>query len=301
MCGPGAGCGIYAFVKNGRLSRVAGMSEAPRNRGGVCPKSLASAEWLHSPDRLRVPLLRIGARGEGRFTPISWDEAVGRIADKLLEQKEKYGPESLAVLSPAWRTYSQLMQRFLIVHGSPNYGHSGICAMQKSFIFCYTLGSQPTCDSTNSDLIIYWGRQPIYSGPATGTARTLVAAKKRHARIIAVKPSMEPDAGMADLWLPLRPGTDAALALSMLHVVVGEDLIDKPFVDKWCYGFEQLKEHVRQFPPEMGRADQRRSGGADPPRPPVCTRHDKGRGDRCGQRRRARAVGRRRGPDNRHP
>jgi len=252
MCGPGPACGIYAFVKDGRLQRVAGMAESPVNRGSLCPKGQASAQWLYSPDRLTQPLLRTGARGEGQFTAISWDEAIGRIADKLLEQKAKYGPESLAILSPARRSYSDLIQRFLIVHGSPNYGHSGICAMQKGFAFCHTIGSMPQADIKNSDLVIYWGRQPIYAGPAMDPVRELVDTKKRQAQIIAIKPSVEPDAGMADIWMPLRPGTDAALSLAMLQVVTGENLIDQAFVDTWCYGYSELCEHVRQYTPEWG-------------------------------------------------
>ncbi len=184
--------------------------------------------------------------------PISWDEALDRIADKLLEQKEKYGPESLAILAPAFRTYNPLLQRFLTVHGSPNYGHSGICAMQRMFGFSYTIGGMPRCDYDNSDLIIYWARQPIYAGPATDAARSLIAAKKRKAKIVTIKPSMEPDGGMGDLWIPIRPGTDAALALAMLHVIIEEDLIDKPFVEQWCFGFDLLKEHVKQYSPEWG-------------------------------------------------
>ena len=153
---------------------------------------------------------------------------------------------------PAHRSYSNYIRRFLVAHGSPNYGHSGICYVQREFAFTYTIGCQPRCDYKNADLIILWGRQPIYSGPAMGAARSLVAAKRRGAKIIAIKPSVEPDVGMADIWAPLRPGTDAALALSMLNVIVDENVIDEKFVETWCYGYEQLREHVRKYPPEWG-------------------------------------------------
>ena len=252
MCGPTAGCGIYAFTKGGKMTRVAGMAEGHRNRGGLCPKGFAAPEWLHSPERLTTPLMRTGERGEGKFKPITWDEAVGAIADKLLEQKQKYGPESLAILSPAHRNYKNLFLRFLAVHGSPNHGHSGICAVQRAFAFHHTLGCWPQPDTNNSDLIIYWGRQPIYSGPASLPARELISAKKRGARIVSIKPSMEPDAGMADIWVPLRPGTDAALALAMLHTIIEDNLIDWDFVREWCFGYSELKEHVKQYTPEWG-------------------------------------------------
>ncbi len=252
MCGPGPGCGIYAFVKEGRFERVAGMAECPMNNGSICVKGQSAPQWVYSPDRLKKPLLRAGAKGEGKFSEIAWDEALDIIADRLKEQKKKYGPETLAILSPARRSYSELMQRFLIAHGSPNYGHSGICAMQRAFSFSYTIGGMPSCDYKNCDLLILWGRQPFYSGPAMSPARDFLSAKARGAKTIAIKPSVEPDAGMSDIWVPLRPGTDAALALSMLHVIMNENLIDAPFVENWCYGYDALKTHIQQYPPAWG-------------------------------------------------
>ena len=252
MCGPGAGCGIYAFVKDGRFEHVAGMAECPINRGSICVKGQSAPQWVYSPDRLKKPLLRTGAKGEGKFSEIAWDEALDIIADRLQSQKAQYGPESLAILSPARRSYSELLQRFLIAHGSPNYGHSGICAMQRAFSFFYTIGGMPSCDYTNCELVILWGRQPFYSGPAMSPARDFLDAKKRGAKTIAVKPSIEPDAGMADIWVPLRPGTDAALALSMLYVIVNENLIDTDFVNTWCSGYDKLREHIQQYPPAWG-------------------------------------------------
>ncbi len=250
MCGPAANCGVYAFTKNGRFIRVAGMKESPVNAGAVCPKGQAAPQWVYSPDRLKYPLKRVGKKGEGKFQRITWDEAIGIVADTLKRQKAKYGPETLGMLSPARRTYSEYLYRFLIAHGSPNYGHSGICAMQMGFTFHYTVGDWPRAvDYANSDLVIVWGKQPIYQGPAQAGAKAYVNAKARGAKIIAVKPSVEPDVGLADEWVPIRPGTDAALALAMLHVVVNENLIDQPFVEQWCYGYDQLKDHVQKYPP----------------------------------------------------
>lgn len=250
MCGPSAGCGIYAIVKEGKMVRVEGMPEAPLNRGRNCPKAHASVQWLYSPQRLKYPLKRVGAKGEGKFERITWDEAIGIIADKLKEQKEKYGPESLAILSPARRTYSAYLYRFLTAHGSPNYGHSGICAMQRAFAFLYTLGSVPRSDVRNTKLLIIWAKQPVYAGSSKGGVKQLLDAKERGVKIIAIKPTLEPDAALADIWVPVRPGTDAALALAMLHVIITEKLYDADFVAKWTYGFEQLEAHVQSHTPE---------------------------------------------------
>ncbi len=250
MCGPNAyNCGIYAFVKNGRFIRVAGINEFSVNRGAVCPKGHSAPQWVYSPDRIKYPLKRAGKKGEGKFEKISWDEAIGIIAGKLKSQKEKYGPESLAVLSPAYRSYNDYFRRFLTVHGSPNYAHSGICAMQRAFSFMYTVADWPQAEIDNSDLVIYWAKQPVFSSPAMEGPKMLVRAKERGAKIIAIKPSVEPDVGIADAWMPVRPGTDAALALGMLNIVVNEDLIDKKFVEEWCYGYDRLKEHVQKYTP----------------------------------------------------
>ena len=253
MCGPSGNCAVYAFVKDGKFTRVAGMKEAPHNKGALCCKSHAAPQWVYSPDRITTPLKRVGKRGEGRFEPISWDEALKYIADNLKEQKEKYGPESLAILSPARRDYSDYLYRLLMAHGSPNYAHSGICAVQRGFSFTYTLGVNPAADYQNADVILIWGKQPVYSGPSLGSAANVVNAWHRKARIYVVKPSIEPDGSFATDWVPVRPGTDAALALAMLHVVTKEDLIDKEFVEKWCYGYDKLVEHVKQYSPEWAQ------------------------------------------------
>ena len=249
MCGPRANCALYAFTKNGVFTHVAGMKEAPHNKGGLCCKAHAAPQWVYSRNRITQPLLRTGRRGEGKFTPIRWEEALSRMADTLMEQKKRFGPASLAVLSPARRDYSEYLYRFLTAHGSPNYGHSGICAMQLFFCFCHTIGARPQPDYRNADVIFIWGRQPVYSGPPLGPAAALVEAKKRGARIYAVKPSLEADGAFATDWLAVRPGTDAALALAMLHVVTKEGLIDHEFVARWCTGYEQLAEHVKQYSP----------------------------------------------------
>ncbi len=249
MCGPAGNCAVYAFVKNGRFTRVAGMKEAPQNKGGLCCKSHAAPQWVYSSDRLTTPLRRAGKRGEGKFEPVSWDEALKIVADTLKKQKEKFGPESLAILSPARRNYSEYLYRFLMAHGSPNYAHSGICAMQLSFSFAYTVGARPAPDYKNADVILIWGKQPVYSGPPLGASSALLEAWQRRARIYAIKPSLEPDGGFATDWVPVRPGTDAALALAMLHVVTKEGLIDRAFVETWCYGYDRLAEHVKQYSP----------------------------------------------------
>jgi len=250
MCGPGMGCGVNCYVKDGRFVSIEGMKGAPTNKGKLCPKAFASMQWVYSPQRLKYPMRRVGEKGEGKFERITWDEALDIIASKLKEQKEKYGPESLAILSPQRRSYSDYLQRFLIAHGSPNYGHSGLCAIQQAFGFAYTVGVPMLgADYENADLIIIWGANPGYDGPR-GKIKRILDAKDRGAKLIVIKPEMQPDAAKADIWVPIRPGTDGALALAMLNVIIKEQLYDKDFVSRWCYGFDKLVPHIQKYTPE---------------------------------------------------
>jgi anaerobic selenocysteine-containing dehydrogenase len=254
MCGPSMGCGINCYVRDGKLVRIEGMKESPINNGKLCPKAYASVQWLYSPQRLKYPLKRTGEKGEGKFERITWDEAVDIIANRLLEQKEKFGPESLAILSPQHRSYKDYFIRFLTVHGSPNYGHSGICAIQRAFAFAYTTG-YPLLgvggpDFEHSDVIIVWTANPVYASTPMGTIKRILDAKDRGAKLVVIKPEMQPDAAKADMWVPIRPGTNAALALGMLNVIVNEHLYDAEFVSRWCYGFDKLIPHIQKYTPE---------------------------------------------------
>jgi anaerobic selenocysteine-containing dehydrogenase len=254
MCGPSMGCGVNCYVKDGRFIRIEGMKEAPTNKGKLCPKAFASIQWVYSPQRLKYPLRRIGEKGEGKFERITWDEAIDIIAGKLKEQKDKYGPESLAILSPQRRSYSNFLYRFLIAHGSPNYGHSGICAIQRAFSFAYTLGSSSTVpDYDNTDLIIIWGANPGYGNPRS-KLNNIFKAKERGARLIVIKPQMQRDGAKADIWVPVRPGTDGALALAMLNVIINEKLYDEDFISRWCYGFDKLVTHIQKYSPQWAES-----------------------------------------------
>lgn len=248
MCGPAMGCGLNCYVKEGKLVGVEGMKESPVNRGKLCAKAYASMQWLYSPQRLKYPLKRIGKKGEGKFEKITWDEALKIIVDKLQEQKEQYGPETLAVLSPQHRSYKDYFLKFLTTHGSPNYGHSGLCAMQRAFSFAYTLGTPFSgADYEHTNMIIIWTANPAYANMATGDIKRILDTKEKGAKLVVIKPEMQPDASKADMWVPIRPGTNAALALAMLNVIVNEHLYDAKFVAEWCYGFDQLIPHIQKY------------------------------------------------------
>jgi len=219
MCGPSAGAGSRPSCATASFVSVRGLKEAS-SRGQLCAKAHGAPQWVYSPQRLRTPLRRVGAKGEGKFEPISWDEALDIIAAKLKEQKERYGPESLAGLSPHPTYYTPLMSRFLLLHGSPNFGHSGICAMQRAFSYSYTIGGSPRPDIENTKLLIIWAKQPVFSGPPKGGTRQILDAKQRGAKIVAIKPSIEPDVAIADEWVACARARTQHWRSALLHVVI---------------------------------------------------------------------------------
>ncbi len=254
MCRAGNTCAIRAFVKDGKWTRVEpNPAAAAANRGTMCAKSNAAMQMVYSPLRLQYPMKRAGEKGEGKFTRITWDEALDTIASKLKEAKDKYGPESFALLSPEnYFPVATLGRRFLNLYGSPNYAHSAICSAQRSTAAAISIGREfrTSDDYTKSKLILVWGANPENASVAQGGALDILDAKAKGAKLIAIKPMMDALVTHADIWLPIRPGTDGALALAMLNVIIGDKLYDADFVANWTSGFDKLAEHIKQFTPE---------------------------------------------------
>ena len=265
MCGPSQiHCYTRCYIKDGKWVGVEGCPNAANNgvpgSRSLCAKGQMAPRSLDSSQRLLYPQRRIGPKGPGaRFERIGWDEAIEQIASTLMEQKEKYGPETFGILSPqAYPVLSTIGRRFLNLHGSPNYLHSAICFYQRQ-ASCNTVVGGPSIFSNNStipahmeksELIVCWGANPENATVNQGGARKRLAAKRAGAKLIDIRPMLDPLAAHADIWLPVRPGTDLALALGFLNVIIGEGLYDRAFVRDWCTGFGELAEHVRQHTPE---------------------------------------------------
>ena len=250
-------CAVLCHVKNGKFVRVEGNPEAFNNWGqgctSLCAKGNTGMQYLYSPNRLTYPMKRAGKKGEGKFQRITWDEALDTIAAKLKETKEKYGPESYAVLSPEyWPVLTSLGRRFLNVHGSPNYLHSAICATPRAAAAKITIGfsSAGPDDWNKTRLIINWGANCENAAINQGQPNAILNAIENGAKLIDIRPMLEPLGSKAHMWLPVRPGTDCALALSILNVIINEKLYDTNFVANWCYGFNKLAEHVQQYSAE---------------------------------------------------
>jgi anaerobic selenocysteine-containing dehydrogenase len=245
------GCGVFLHIKNNEIIKVEGDPDHPVSKGTLCPKGLAVKQLTHHPDRLKYPLKRIGKRGEGKWERISWDQAFDEIATKLQEIKDKYGAEAISSGIGTGRNHNDWSARFCNHLGTPNANDPmHFCMGPRCVASYYNIGipapNEPHYTSTNC--LVAWGRNEIHSHPSVG--RYIFDAVERGAKLIVVDPRCTKLASRADLWLQVRPGGDSALALAWMNVVISEGLYNKEFVTKWTYGFDKLKEHIKQYTPE---------------------------------------------------
>ncbi len=249
------GCGTLLHVTDGRLTKVAGDRDSPLNKGRLCPIGTSTLDLVYHPDRLKYPLRRTGARGEGKWERISWDEALGEIAQRLQTVKRAYGAEAIAMGTGTGRHHIRWVSRFGHALGTPNWCEPGFaqCFHPRVNTTLLTFGDFPVCDFTGGtppQCIVYWGHNPVNSGPDGETRFNALDALETHPKVIVVDPRRTRLAKQADLWLQLRPGTDGALALAMLHTIIEERLHDAAFVAEWTHGFDALAQRVRSCSPE---------------------------------------------------
>ena len=243
--GCGNRCAIFAHVKNQRIWKVEGNPEANGNKGYICPKGHGYIHDLYNPDRIRGPLKRV----EGRFQPISWEQAYKEIAQKINVILMDNGPESIF-----WINYPQSNNAYALrlMHalGSPHYfTHGSTCYTARNAGWNYTVGKLPSNDLANSRYIMIIGRNPA-GGIDLGQMVEITQAKSKGAKLVVVDPRHSETAILADEWLPIKPGTDLALLLAMINVMVKEGLYDRDFVQKKTVGFEQLDDEIINYPPE---------------------------------------------------
>lgn len=204
-----ARCVVKLFVEGDRVTGVRAGQFPPG--GGLCFKGRCLPEILNSPRRLAVPLKRVGPRGSGQWQETSWEEALASLNEKLRLVREEHGPWALA-----WDIGdgepSPYLLRFLNLYGSPNLISRGnVCSYPRGIAQAVTFGGMASPDVDNSKLIVVWGRDKLATAP--GACGNLVRAVKRGAKLVVLDPRRTSLARLATLWLPVRPGTDGALAL----------------------------------------------------------------------------------------
>lgn len=247
------GCALLVGIEGNRIVEVRGDPEGYLNQGYTCFKGRVSADRLSHPDRLRTPLKRAGARGEGKWRPVSWGEALDEIAQNLLRIKEKHGARAMAFgLGMPKGLEHFVLIRLANIFGSPNVVASqDVCHAPREITGLHTCGFYPVADLHNpTALLLLWASNPDATSEEGQIASLFHRQRKDGARLIVVDPKKTALAAQADLWLQLRPGTAQALALGFLHVIIKESLVDKAFVATHTHGFEDLAAHVKGYTPE---------------------------------------------------
>jgi len=242
-------CGIEAYVKKGKLIRVEGMKDHAATKGALCPRGLHLPDYVYSPDRLRYPMMR--DKG-GSFKRATWEQALGALAEKLAKIKEQYGARSVGVtvgsIGAENILISAFAQRWRAAFGTPNFfSIEGHCFRTRIMARLFTFGTYPLSDPDNAECVVLWGHNPDASEPPV--AARLHKLVDEGLKIIAIDPRRTPLAKRG-YHVPIRPGSDAALALGMMNAIISEGLYDREFIERYTTGFDRLVQHVKDYAPE---------------------------------------------------
>lgn len=244
------GCGVYVYVKDGKIAKIQGNPDHPINHGTLCSKGLAAAQLVYSPDRLKYPLKRVGPKASGKWERISWDEALDTIAARILEYKDKFGPESVVFGYGTGRENEAVIYRIANLLGSPNTLTAGhFCYGPRISTGIITIGTNPIVDYENlPKCIMLWGNNVTTVNADEYKGEPFSVALDAGAKLIVVDPRLTRPAARADVWLQLRPGTDGALALGMLNYIINEELHDKEFCENFTFGWDEFVARVNEYP-----------------------------------------------------
>lgn len=246
-------CGVLVEKKEGKITRITGNPHSP-TKGTMCAKGLASIQEITNPSRLNVPLLRKGERGSGKWEQISWERAMDIMVEKMSTAINENGPEAIAITQGTGRGYNRYTFRFARSIGTPNVGlPAHFCYGPRLAVFGNMVGGRLYCDyhgwgGEYPKTQISWGKQIEITNADGEMAVWFLKSLEACKNLIVVDPRATRLTERATLWLQIRPGTDAALALGMLHVIINEELYDKDFVANWTHGFEELKARVQEYP-----------------------------------------------------
>lgn len=242
------GCGITVRKINDRAVKIEGMKDHPVNDGGICLLGLSGLQLLYGPTRVKTPLKRVGDRGAGRWTKISWDAALSEIATRLKDLRTGGQAHTVGFISGSDRgTVSRLIDRFTTVYGTPNVMQttSILDSYELAFHLMQGVQARPGFDLENSDFILSFGSGIIDGwGSPVRMFRANSNWRNAHAKVIQIEPRLSNTAAKADQWIPVNPGTEAALALGLAHIIIKESLYNTEFVDNYSDGFNDLKQLV---------------------------------------------------------
>lgn len=262
-----AGCWVEVGYKDGKIADI--KQDTSHSLGMICRRGSHAPEIIYSEHRLKHPMKRVGPKGSYEFEQITWDEAYEIIVENLNTIKAESGPEAVSIYTGRGSFELSLCDMYqpkdvavssasnlLFPFGSPNtMGVGALCYVSFAMIAPHiTMGRMLVnmfTDMENAEMLVVWGANPATDSPPLDMYR-LEAAAKRGADIVVIDPrNTETIARTNAQWIPIRPGTDGALALSLIEVMIDEELYDEEFAENWCHGFEELKTYVQHFSPEV--------------------------------------------------
>ncbi len=242
------GCGVIAHVADGKVIKVEGDPDSPISYGTLCSKGLAVTQMAYSPERITHPMKKI----DGQWTRITWDEALDEIAAKFQAVKDAFGAEHIVVGQGTGRDYESHLYRFANMLGTPNVLTAGhMCYVSRVASTLITVGTLPICDYRGGPkCIVMWGCNPQWTNPDEYKGVDFWSNHKKGAKVICIDPRKGFVAKKAHIWLQLRPGTDAALAMGFHSVILEEELYDREFTENHINGWEAFKDRVKEYPLE---------------------------------------------------
>jgi thiosulfate reductase/polysulfide reductase chain A len=272
MCGGQSG--IKVKVINGRAVKIEGMAN-PNNianistnydkvvkelsglyndkdtAGRLCSKGNSGLRSLYDPDRLKTPMVKVGERGSSKWKAISWNEAINQVAENLKKIRDKYGAESLIWFSED-HSFTHIQQDFCKMFGTPNYhNHSNLCDVARKASFKLLMGNErPLADFEDTSYALVFGWNLLGATKWIHLPGIWNRGRAKGAKMVYVDPFCNQTAARADEWVPIRPGTDGAMALAIGHVLIKKNLINKVFIDEWCVGFDEYAKYVADKTPE---------------------------------------------------
>jgi anaerobic selenocysteine-containing dehydrogenase len=269
-----SGCGLLARVSEERVVKLEGNPMHPVNQGSLCPKGQAALELLYNPDRLTGPIRRIGEKGEGRWEPISWEQAIELVAQKLLALRASGFPHQAALMTGEGSgQLPAFLDHFMRVFGSPNTISSeslNLAAAKLGVYFTQGVYDYPAYDLENSNYVLVFGGSLLEAGPRLQRMISgysfLRRGKASRSKVVVVDPRQGVSGAKADEWIPITPGSDGALALSMANVIIRLGLVDDDFIHHYSFGFEDFVDNegnlrqgfkhfvLENYAPEQGEA-----------------------------------------------
>ncbi|MFH1950353.1 MAG: molybdopterin-dependent oxidoreductase [Pseudomonadota bacterium] len=242
-------CPIEVEKENGRLVSAERKSYLSREKKHTCPKLMAAADIVYSPERLKKPLMKEIGPGGRYFKETSWDQALDTITDRFRYFGSEYGPESICWLrgmAADWGAPWDYANRLMNLFGSPNtIGNGSVCHVAREMAHVFTYGAMTVPEIRDAKCIVVWGKNDMDTNPQAYEG--ILYAKNHGARLIVVDPIRTGLSSTADIWLQIKPGYDGLLAMSIIHEIIAKALYDKDFVKEWTVGFEDLKESAKDF------------------------------------------------------